>query len=96
VLRLVPLFPFNGINFGSGLTGIRLRDYVLGTAIGIVPGVFVYQYLYARLGEKVLSEGFTLADLYDPHLLIAVGLFIAFIVIGKWLSNKLQPKPPAA
>src|SRR5437867_12572143 len=23
VLRLVPLFPFNGINFGSGLTGIR-------------------------------------------------------------------------
>jgi uncharacterized membrane protein YdjX (TVP38/TMEM64 family) len=42
ILRLVPLFPFNGINFGSGLTSIRLVDYVLATAIGILPGTFVY------------------------------------------------------
>jgi uncharacterized membrane protein YdjX (TVP38/TMEM64 family) len=26
IIRLLPLFPFNAVNFGSGLTGIRLRD----------------------------------------------------------------------
>jgi uncharacterized membrane protein YdjX (TVP38/TMEM64 family) len=94
VLRLVPLFPFNGINFGSGLTGIRLRDYVLATAIGILPGTFVYQYLFATLGEKVLSEGISLSDLADPHLLAPLGLFLVFIAAGKWLSSKQKPPVP--
>jgi uncharacterized membrane protein YdjX (TVP38/TMEM64 family) len=93
ILRLVPLFPFNGINFGSGLTSIRLRDYVLATAIGILPGTFVYQYLFAQLGESVLQEGGIKP--YDPHLLAAIGLFLVFIVLGKWLSRKLRPSENA-
>ena len=55
ILRLVPLIPFNAINFGAGLTSIRLRDYVLATAIGILPGTFVYQYLFSRLGKRTYS-----------------------------------------
>ncbi len=41
-IRLVPLFPFNGINFASGLTSVKFRDYFIGTAIGIVPASFVF------------------------------------------------------
>ncbi len=93
ILRLIPLFPFNGINFGSGLTGIRLRDYVLATAIGILPGTFVFQFLFARLGDKILQEGFSFSDLLDPVLGLALALFIAFIFLGRWLSRKLTPPP---
>jgi uncharacterized membrane protein YdjX (TVP38/TMEM64 family) len=96
ILRLVPLFPFNGINFGSGLTGIRLRDYVLATAIGILPGTFVYQYLFSRLGRKVVDGDFTWRDFAEPQILLAIGLFAAFIFAGKWLSTMLRPKPPTA
>src|SRR5262249_21732172 len=89
ILRLVPLFPFNGLNFGCGLTSIRLRDYVLATAIGILPGTFVYQFLFARFGEKILQEGFAWSDLLDWQIGIALALFAVFIVIGKWASTKL-------
>src|SRR6266498_3852986 len=41
-LRLIPLFPFFLVNLVSGLTRIRLGTYVLATAIGIIPGSFVY------------------------------------------------------
>ncbi len=41
-VRLLPLFPFTPINYASGLLGVRLRDYVLGTAVGIVPGALAY------------------------------------------------------
>ncbi len=41
-LRLVPLFPFNLLNFSLGLTQIRFRDYFLATLLGMVPGAFVY------------------------------------------------------
>lgn len=50
-LRLVPLVPFNVLNYGSGLTGVRFRDYVLATAIGIVPGTFVYCYATTSLAN---------------------------------------------
>ena len=96
IIRLLPVFPFNAVNFGCGLTGIRLRDYVLATAIGIVPGTFVYQFLFAKFGRKILTEGFRLAYLKDPQLWLALGLFAAFVIVGKWLSNRIFKKPPQA
>src|ERR1700730_14227293 len=83
------LFPFNAVNFGCGLTGIRLRDYVLATAIGIVPGTFVYQFLFAKFGRRILTEGFRLEYLRDPQIWLAIGLFAAFVIAGGWLSKKV-------
>jgi len=93
IIRLLPIFPFNGVNFGCGLTGIRTRDYVLATAIGIVPGTFIYQYLFATLGRKVLDEGFEWSDLAQPDVLAALGAFVAFLVITKWLLGRIKRKP---
>ena len=95
LIRLLPLFPFNAVNFGCGLTGIRLRDYVLATAIGIVPGTFVYQFLFAKFGRRILTEGLRLEYLADPQLWLAIGLFAAFVLVGKWLSKKVFRKTTA-
>jgi uncharacterized membrane protein YdjX (TVP38/TMEM64 family) len=45
LVRLVPLFPFTGLNFACGLLPIRVTDYVLGSLLGMLPGTFVYNYL---------------------------------------------------
>jgi uncharacterized membrane protein YdjX (TVP38/TMEM64 family) len=95
LVRLLPLFPFNAVNFGCGLTGIRLRDYVLATAIGIVPGTFVYQFLFAKFGRRILTEGLRLEYLKDPELWLALGLFAVFVIAGKWLSRRISLKPPS-
>jgi len=95
IIRLLPFFPFNAGNFGCGLTGIRLRDYVLATAIGIVPGTFVYQFLFAKFGRRILTEGLHLEYLKDPQLWLALVLFAAFVIVGKWLSKKLVRKSTA-
>jgi uncharacterized membrane protein YdjX (TVP38/TMEM64 family) len=95
IIRLLPLFPFNAVNFGCGLTGIRLRDYVPATAIGIVPGTFVYQFLFAKFGRRILTEGLRLEYLADPELWLAIGLFVAFVIVGKWLSKRVFRKPTA-
>jgi uncharacterized membrane protein YdjX (TVP38/TMEM64 family) len=92
VIRLLPIFPFNGVNFGCGLTSIRTRDYVLATAIGIIPGTFIYQYLFAKLGRKVLDEGFALSDLADIDVLLPIGIFVLFLVITGCLAKALGGK----
>jgi uncharacterized membrane protein YdjX (TVP38/TMEM64 family) len=43
-LRLIPLFPFFVVNLVSGLTRVNVGTYILATAIGIIPGSFVYAY----------------------------------------------------
>jgi uncharacterized membrane protein YdjX (TVP38/TMEM64 family) len=44
-VRVVPLFPFNLMNYAFGLTGIRLRDYVLASFFCMAPGALAYTYL---------------------------------------------------
>jgi len=45
LVRLVPLFPFTGLNFACGLLPIRAFDFVVGSLLGMLPGTFVYVYL---------------------------------------------------
>lgn len=47
VLRLVPVLPYTVINYAAGLTAVRRRDYVAGTAVGMVPGSLAYSALGA-------------------------------------------------
>jgi uncharacterized membrane protein YdjX (TVP38/TMEM64 family) len=50
-LRLLPVIPFNALNFGAAFAGVPFRSYVAATAIGIVPGTAVYTYF----ADAVLS-----------------------------------------
>jgi uncharacterized membrane protein YdjX (TVP38/TMEM64 family) len=45
LLRLSPLFPFNLLNYALGLTRLSLRDYVVSSALGMLPGTILYVYL---------------------------------------------------
>lgn len=42
--RLSPVFPFVFLNYAFGLTGVRFRDYVLASWIGMMPGTVMYVY----------------------------------------------------
>lgn len=42
LLRLVPVFPFWGVNIAAGVIGVKLKNFVIGTFFGIIPGSFVY------------------------------------------------------
>jgi uncharacterized membrane protein YdjX (TVP38/TMEM64 family) len=73
VLRLAPIFPFNAINYASGLSGIKLKDYFLGSVIGMLPGTLVYIYFASSLTSGVTgakSEAMT-------HILISSVLLIS-------------------
>ncbi len=40
--RLIPLFPFNFLNYAFGLTRIRFSHYVIATFIFMMPGAIAY------------------------------------------------------
>ena len=52
-LRIVPLFPFFLVNIAPAFLNVSLRIYVAGTALGIVPGTFVYAWIGSGLGAAL-------------------------------------------
>jgi len=54
--RLSPVFPFNLLNYAYGLTTVRLRDYILASWIGMLPGTIMYVYL-GSLAKSLSSLG---------------------------------------
>jgi uncharacterized membrane protein YdjX (TVP38/TMEM64 family) len=75
-VRLVPLFPFNLLNYALGLTRIRLSHYVITSFIFMAPAGAAYTYLgYA--GRELAGGG---EDVVRKALLaIAVVATIAFL-----------------
>jgi uncharacterized membrane protein YdjX (TVP38/TMEM64 family) len=57
VLRLVPLFPFFIVNLVPAFLNVPLRTYIAGTAIGIIPGAFVYALVGSGLGAVFDAGG---------------------------------------
>ena len=48
--RLSPLFPFNLLNYAFGVTQVALKDYVVASFIGMVPGTILYVHLGSVAG----------------------------------------------
>jgi len=80
--RLSPVFPFNLLNYAFGLTRVRLRDYVLASWIGMLPGTVMYAYLGAALGSvaNVLSGEENVSREPGPRIAFYVGLILAVAV----------------
>ncbi|HJM81986.1 MAG TPA: TVP38/TMEM64 family protein [Nitrospinota bacterium] len=70
-IRLVPVFPFNAINYAFGLTNVRLRDYLIGTFIGIIPASFVYANAASKASDAVIG-GEIGAGFYISLILLAI------------------------
>jgi uncharacterized membrane protein YdjX (TVP38/TMEM64 family)/rhodanese-related sulfurtransferase len=81
-VRLVPLLPFNLLNYALGLTRIRLSHYALASYVFMLPGALAYSYLgYA--GREALSGG---EDLVQKGL-IALALLGAIAFLPRLLRR---------
>jgi uncharacterized membrane protein YdjX (TVP38/TMEM64 family) len=90
-LRLIPLFPFFLVNLACGLTRVSLSTYILATAIGVLPGSFVY----ANAGKQ-LSTIDEVGDLASPGVLgalVLLGLLAIVPVIYKKFKKESVPQP---
>lgn len=85
LLRLVPIVPYNVLNYAAGLAGIRPRDYLIATFFGTIPGIFIFTYLADSIAAGVLSPG-------DAFVRIALAgvLLGALVVSGRLLAGRVR------
>ena len=104
LLRLSPLFPFNLLNYSLGVTRIGLRDFVLASWIGMMPGTLLFVWLGAAAGDVAGAAAGRRARQPAEWVLMGVGLLATVWVtvrITRLARNALQRRletpnhPPA-
>ena len=81
ILRLIPAVPYNLINYAFGLTNMRWSNYLVASALGIIPGTLAF----INIGDKAL-------DITSPDFWIAIGLLGLLMAVTALLGKKLFPK----
>lgn len=81
ILRLIPAVPYNLINYAFGLTAMSWRTYIIGSAIGIIPGTLAF----INIGDKAL-------DVTSPDFWIAVGLLGLLLAVTGYYGKKYFPQ----
>lgn len=83
LLRLSPLIPYNALNYALSLTAVGLRDYVLGSWLGMLPGTVLYVALGA--GARSLAAALTGAGERPAAWLALAAAGIAATAAAVWL-----------
>ena len=81
VARLTPI-PFTIVNYGAGVSAVSWRDFVVGTAVGVVPGTVAYVAVGASAGRD--ARTFVLAG--------AVGavILVGSLLVGRRMRRRAQ------
>lgn len=74
--RVIPLVPYEALNYVGGLSSIKFKDYFLATLLGLIPGVIISAFFGGSLGEIKSFK-----DIFAPKFLIAIGLMIIILAI---------------
>ena|SRR5215467_14550618 len=88
LIRISPLLPFTPSNVVLGLTGLRTRDLVLGTFLGMAPGVVLYVWAGSLVPSAAALEQHELPGPL-PWILIASS-FAAAAIIGLAAARRLR------
>ena len=80
LLRLSPVFPFNLLNYGLGLTKVRFIDYVIAS-VGMLPGTILYVY-YGKVGGDMaaFAGGAAIERGVGHYAMLGVGLAATILV----------------
>jgi len=83
--RLIPVAPYSLVNLAAGAGGVPFRDFVLGTSLGMSPGVIGITFFAKQLEQTVTSPNIT-------NVFILIGTLILMLagIVGlrRWLTSK--------
>jgi phosphatidylserine/phosphatidylglycerophosphate/cardiolipin synthase-like enzyme/uncharacterized membrane protein YdjX (TVP38/TMEM64 family) len=88
LLRTIPIAPFTVVNMVMGAASIGFREYVAGTALGMIPGIAAIALLGDRIAQVWADPSPTTVTL----VIAAAVLWIAVVVGMQHLVNRLGKK----
>jgi phospholipase D1/2 len=83
IVRVVPVAPFVVLNVMAGASRIRLRDFVLGTFLGMLPGLSVMTIFGNHLEDVIRNPK------VETFLVIS-GLIAVIVLLAVWVRRRFR------
>jgi uncharacterized membrane protein YdjX (TVP38/TMEM64 family) len=85
--RLSPIFSFNLLNYAYGLTRVSLKEYVLASWIGMMPGTVMYVYIGSLAGDLASLGSETAVAPSGAQWAINVVAFLATVLVTVYVTK---------
>ena len=87
-VRMIPVAPYSLVNLAAGAAGVPFRDFVLGTLLGLSPGVVGITFFAKQLEQTILKPGaFNFLVLIGTLVLMLAGI----VGLRRWITSKQSP-----
>jgi uncharacterized membrane protein YdjX (TVP38/TMEM64 family) len=85
-IRVIPLIAGWIVSYGSGIVGVPFRKYLAATSAGLAIQSMLYVLVFSRIGDILISKGFTMDSLFIVDFLsqIIIGPLIIAILVFLW------------
>ncbi|WP_372400068.1 VTT domain-containing protein [Azospirillum sp. HJ39] len=80
-VRAVPVAPYTVVNLAAGVSKLRFGDYVIGTMVGLAPGILAFNLLGHQLERTIGDPG-------AGDIALLAGIAAAAVGLG-WLTSRL-------
>ena len=85
LVRILPIFPFNIVNYGFGLTRVRFWTYVFWSWVCMLPGTVLYV-----VGTDAISQAIIKKRIPWPLTGVLIGVGILLVVLVKLARKRLH------
>jgi phospholipase D1/2 len=86
--RMVPVAPFSLVNMAAGASGVRFRDFMVGTVLGMAPGLIAMSVFGAQIADILDEPSWSSVT----WLLVAIAAWLAFSIgaqfVVTWLGRR--------
>jgi phospholipase D1/2 len=88
IIRMVPIAPFSLINVLAGASELRLGDFLIGTVLGMAPGIIAMAALGAQIADFARNASWSNAVPLGLTILFWIAVCLAVQFVVTWWSGR--------
>jgi phospholipase D1/2 len=85
---MVPLAPFSMVNVVAGTSKLKLRDFLVGTVLGMMPGIVVMAALGSQIADFAKNASRANVIPLGLTVLIWIAICLAAQFVVTWLGGR--------
>jgi phospholipase D1/2 len=88
LIRMVPIAPFSLVNVLAGASKLKLSDFLIGTVLGMAPGIITMAALGAQIADFARNASWSSALLLGLTIAAWVGVCLGAQFVVTWLAGR--------
>jgi phospholipase D1/2 len=88
MIRMVPIAPFTLVNVLAGASQLRLSDFLIGTLLGMAPGIITMAALGAQIADFARNASWSNALPLGLTILLWIAVCLAIQFLVTWLGGR--------